>query len=507
MSRKHSTGAARKHTRHAARWSRYILAGALLAVLVASGISAQLFATTDAAQSSSIENARPTLYAHGDRLRPLVEETDGAQTLNIYGPGGQIIAQVARDGLGGSQKAPHLLADHLGSTRAALDADGNVVARFEYAPHGETTIAGTAAAEARYRYTGHPYDESQGLYQTPARGYDPATGRFLSVDPQRQDASPYVYAGNNPVGFLDPTGRGGVPFFVYTGYKKTGSASDRNKSHIAHAIGARFGLDLTNSQRVLSADMFNTGGKGVPSYAEFQSKSIMLGQGGGDRNYTYNGKMYWIVGGEEEVADMGSLKQGMAAFSRKLKGFPSEVTILNFSGDEERGTNLRDKLRALNLDPLVVDAEQQGEWGKTAKYKTWKLQGFTSRGESYTQNEFVDHVRSLEIGHNSKRLSKPEATTSGEPSDIPVHDTQTTGQGEVAGDLSQGFYHEGEFIQFPSVPPAQTTTPLATTLTGQSDHSTVPGFTDAQWKKFSEPLSPELVSVLDQALGESWSID
>ncbi len=447
----------RKRSTPVTRWSPYLLAGALLlAVLVASGISAQLFATTDAAQSSSIENAHPTLYAHGDRLRPLVEATNGAQTLNIYGPGGQIIAQVALDGLGGSQKAPHLLADHLGSTRAILDADDNVVAHFEYGPHGETAEAsGVAAPEARYRYTGHPWDAPQGLYETPARTYDPTTGRFLSVDPQRQDASPYVYAGNNPAGFLDPTGGGGVPFFVYTGYKKTGSASDRNKSHIAHAIGANFGLDLTSSQRVLSADMFNTGGGGVGSYAEMQASSIMLGRGGSVKNFTYNGKMYWIVGGEEKVADMGSLKQGMAAFRKSLEGFPSEVTILNFSGDMKMGTNLRDKLRALNLNPLVVDAEQQGEWKKTSRGRSWELQGFTSRGESYTQNEFVDHVRSLEIGHNSKRLSKPEPTTSGEPNDIPVHDTQTTGQGEVAGDSSQGFYHEGEFIQFPTLPAVQ----------------------------------------------------
>ncbi len=197
----------------------YVLAGALLlAVLVAYGIAAQLFATTDAAQSSSIENAHPTLYAHGDSLRPLVEETDGAQTLNIYGPGGQIIAHVARDGSGG-QEARHPLADHLGSTRAALDADGNVVARFEYGPHGETAVAaGAAAAQARYRYTGHPWDEAQGLYQTPARGYDPTTGRFLSVDADRQSTNPYSYASNNPTNKVDPDGFYDVYFFLYSGY-------------------------------------------------------------------------------------------------------------------------------------------------------------------------------------------------------------------------------------------------------------------------------------------------
>ena len=68
--------------------NKYLLAGALLvAVLVASGISAQLFATSDTLHGSSLEDADPTLYAHGHRLRPLVEETSGVQTLNIYAPG------------------------------------------------------------------------------------------------------------------------------------------------------------------------------------------------------------------------------------------------------------------------------------------------------------------------------------------------------------------------------------------------------------------------------------
>ena len=93
-----------------------------------------------------------------------------------------------------------------------LDANGNAVARFEYGPYGETTAAGTAAAEVRNRYTGHPYGEGQGVYETPNCVYDPTLGRFLSVDPQREGASPYGYTGNNPVGYIDPTGEIPYPF-------------------------------------------------------------------------------------------------------------------------------------------------------------------------------------------------------------------------------------------------------------------------------------------------------
>ena len=229
MVRKRSKDGARNRINPAARWRMYLLMGALLlAVLGATGIAAQLLwasPSSDATTASPAANAAGTsseagassstrtLYSYGGQLRPLVEETGGEKTLNIYGPGGRIIGQVARDGSGG-QEVRHLLADHLGSTQAGLDGGGNVVAQFEYGPYGKTRAAGTAATKVRYRYTGHPYDESQGLYQTPARGYDPTLGRFLSVDPQRQDASPYAYAGNNPVGLVDPTGGRPGPFFI-----------------------------------------------------------------------------------------------------------------------------------------------------------------------------------------------------------------------------------------------------------------------------------------------------
>ena len=40
-----------------------------------------------------------------------------------------------------------------------------------------------------------------------ASAYDPVIGRWLSVDPARQFASPYVGMGNNPVSGVDPDGR------------------------------------------------------------------------------------------------------------------------------------------------------------------------------------------------------------------------------------------------------------------------------------------------------------
>ncbi len=457
-----------KRSTTATRWGRYILAGALLAVLVASGISAQLFATSDTPHGSSLEDAHPTLYAHGDRLRPLVEETDGAQTLNIYGPGGQIIAQVARDGLGGSQKAPHLLADHLGSTRAILDADDNVVAHFEYGPHGETATSGVAAAEARYRYTGHPYDEAQGVYQTPNRGYDPATGRFLSVDPQRQDASPYVYAGNNPVGFVDPTGGGKYPFYVFTGFKVELRRTGHRFSYEAHAYALQLGIHTHANQNVHSAAMFNS--LEIPSsYAELHSQRLMLGQknkvGVYDRDYQYNEQMYFFVGGETTVDQMDRLEQGIQAFREHLPQLASEVTIINFAANSSNAKTIRGRLKGMGMNPLLLDVSATGDMATLGRGNKYVLEKFTVGQDSYPPEDFAKYVHSEEDKFRQENNPTPMET---ESSSSPSSATET------------GARLDGVTLQsspeLPSVPPV-------TQQTGTVDPSVSQGTERVPWSE------------------------
>ena len=81
-----------------------------------------------------------------------------------------------------------------------------------------TTALGFEAAlhlnRVRSRCSGEQYDSDLGLYYLRARYYNPATGRFLSRDPDDHSIlSPnhlhkYLYANGDPVNSFDSTGRG-----------------------------------------------------------------------------------------------------------------------------------------------------------------------------------------------------------------------------------------------------------------------------------------------------------
>ena len=184
-------------------------------------------------------NGDSTTYWHGGHDTPLIEEdATGQATTYIYGPTGCIAVTDA----GGDR---FILTDHLGSTRVVV-SEGLVTAAFKYGPHGLLVpgISSPPSASVRYLFTGHEYDGELGLYHFPARLYDPALGRFYAPDPARQFASPYVFAANDPVNVVDPTGalgRWGYAFMI-------GAVSGVVRGIGGAAVGATIGAAIAGAR-------------------------------------------------------------------------------------------------------------------------------------------------------------------------------------------------------------------------------------------------------------------
>lgn len=127
----------------------------------------------------------------------------------------------------------YYLKDHLESSDYLIASDGTPVEQMlyraygtEHAPevlnpdwagHLTDVAAALPQTPTRHRFTGKYLDDDTGLYYFGARYYDPALGRFVTPDPlylsdpqrctdNQLSCALFVYAANNPMAYVDPTG-------------------------------------------------------------------------------------------------------------------------------------------------------------------------------------------------------------------------------------------------------------------------------------------------------------
>jgi len=146
-------------------------------------------------------------YSHEGKLLYTNDHKTQANTDHIYLSGSLVAARKVAF-TGGAQVA-YQHTDALGSPVAFTDASGNVTRRERLTAWGEPAD-GTWSNEPGY--TGHQMDAGSKLVYMQQRYYEPAIGRFLSVDPVAarhigDNFNRYWYANNNPAINLDPDGR------------------------------------------------------------------------------------------------------------------------------------------------------------------------------------------------------------------------------------------------------------------------------------------------------------
>ena len=138
----------------------------------------------------------------------------------LYGPNG-LLATIEPGSSTDTTKVKYTTADHLGSPRVITYGDGSVFSRHDYLPFGEEIPAGVNGRSSalygvndgvRQKFTSKERDTETGLDYFGARYLSSGQGRFTSPDSYAgslfnpQSLNLYLYVGNNPLRFIDPTG-------------------------------------------------------------------------------------------------------------------------------------------------------------------------------------------------------------------------------------------------------------------------------------------------------------
>ena len=155
-----------------------------------------------------VDHRNPTGYAQ------VLEEMHGDMVVKSYTIGHDVFLEAVA-----ANETRRLLKDGHGSTRALVDATGNVIQSgttaqvFAYDAYGVPIGFTLTDALTTHLYSGEQTDQLTGLQYLRARYYNPSSGTFNRLDPfagnfsDPQSLHKYAYCHGSPVNGIDPSGK------------------------------------------------------------------------------------------------------------------------------------------------------------------------------------------------------------------------------------------------------------------------------------------------------------
>ena len=196
--------------------------------------------------------------------------------------------------------------DHLGNIRLSYGLDRGVltileennyypfglkhdnynITKQEYDKYGEDVgLVPCVNCAYKYKYNGKELQDELGLnfYDYGARNYDPAIGRWMNIDPLAESDrrwTPYRYAYDNPLSFIDSDGNIEIPakdakrYSKLTNYLKNGITEITSNRDIMSALSKYGGFSETDVKKLIT-----TYGSGI-RMEFYDRESIVFGPNG-----------------------------------------------------------------------------------------------------------------------------------------------------------------------------------------------------------------------------------